>query len=235
MNVRLAVKSGPTLVPRVLYGLLSSDARNALPDLARWVSSFFRSTGTVPWLPYPTRRWLDRTLRPEMRVFEYGAGCSTLYFAERVRHVTSVEHDAAWHETTRELLAARGLGNVTLVHAPPEPSSPVEYSCESFGSASPGYERCTFERYAKVIDRVPDDSLDVVVVDGRARASCACRAWRKIRPGGFLLLDDSTRPQYACIFPRLEGDRLTFVGVKEKALGTSQSTVWQKPECESVA
>ena len=36
-----------------------------------------------------------------MRVFEYGAGYSTLYFADRVETVVSIEHVEAWVETLK--------------------------------------------------------------------------------------------------------------------------------------
>ena len=43
----------------------------------------------------------------------------------------------------------------------------------------------------------PDASLDLVVVDGRARVECARRAMPKVKPGGLLLLDDTSRERYA--------------------------------------
>jgi 16S rRNA A1518/A1519 N6-dimethyltransferase RsmA/KsgA/DIM1 with predicted DNA glycosylase/AP lyase activity len=41
---------------------------------------------------------LDDRLDSDMRVFEYGSGFSTLYFAERVSSVVSVEYDQQWIE-----------------------------------------------------------------------------------------------------------------------------------------
>ncbi len=36
-----------------------------------------------------------------MRVFEYGAGYSTLYFADRVETIVSIEHAETWVETLK--------------------------------------------------------------------------------------------------------------------------------------
>ena len=231
MDIRLAATRGPTLVPRVFFELLRNDPRHAVSDTARWLRSFFAASldPASPWLAYPTLRWLDATLRRDMTVFEYGAGASTLYFAKRVDHVLSVEHDAAWHAIVQRRLAEAGVDNVTLVHAAPEPSPPVEYDCERFASAAPGFERMTFERYVKTIDSQADDSLDLVLVDGRARASCGLRAWRHVRPNGFLLLDDSERPEYTPLHLRFDRhERVDLVGIKDKALELSRTTIWRK-------
>src|SRR5437762_2857857 len=64
----------------------------------------------LPWLTYPAIEFLAARVRPEMRVFEYGSGQSTLWWAARVRQVISCEHDPAWAERLRDQLPA----NVTL-------------------------------------------------------------------------------------------------------------------------
>ncbi len=54
----------------------------------------------------------------------------------------------------------------------------------------------SFEKYVRSIDRFIDKSLDLVIIDGRARLSCITHALKKIRPGGYLMLDDSERERY---------------------------------------
>lgn len=50
----------------------------------------------LPWISYPAIDFLERYLRPEMDVFEFGSGGSTVYFSSRVGSVTAVEEDAKW-------------------------------------------------------------------------------------------------------------------------------------------
>jgi hypothetical protein len=47
--------------------------------------------------------------------------------------------------------------------------------------------------YAAFIDRFPDHSFDLVIIDGRARAACIQHAIPKVKKGGYLLVDDSER------------------------------------------
>ena len=54
----------------------------------------------------------------------------------------------------------------------------------------------SFERYVKSIDDYPDRFFDMVLVDGRARKFCLEHAPKKIRPGGYLLMDNSSTPEY---------------------------------------
>lgn len=52
----------------------------------------------LPWMPYAFIDFLDERLDPDVRVFEYGSGNSTRWFAERVGEVVSVEHDRTWFD-----------------------------------------------------------------------------------------------------------------------------------------
>lgn len=65
----------------------------------------------VPWLSPETTAYLESLLTPEMVVLEHGAGGSTLWLAERVKHVTSVEDDMDWYSVLRK----RVPQNVTLL------------------------------------------------------------------------------------------------------------------------
>ena len=58
----------------------------------------------MPWMPYSAAAWLNSALRTSDRVFEFGAGSSTLWLAERVESVTSVEHDPTWERMLRQRL-----------------------------------------------------------------------------------------------------------------------------------
>jgi len=53
------------------------------------------------------------------------------------------------------------------------------------------YPGMSFDGYVKTIDAHPDETFDLILVDGRARADCSKRALCKIRKGGYLMLDNS--------------------------------------------
>jgi predicted O-methyltransferase YrrM len=128
-----------------------------------------------PWLTPAAVRLLGSLLRPGDRGAEFGSGRSTVWFAERVSHLTSVEHDAAWHATVCATLAERGLANVDYILAPRD--QPDEY-----GQLS-GYTRTTY--------RFLDASLDFALIDGLYRDHVTRLMMSKIKPGGLLIIDNA--------------------------------------------
>jgi predicted O-methyltransferase YrrM len=65
----------------------------------------------IPWLHPLAIEYLETLLRPDMEILEHGAGGSTLWFAERVKHVTAVEDNFRWYD----VLSKRIPANVTLL------------------------------------------------------------------------------------------------------------------------
>src|SRR5579864_496147 len=62
--------------------------------------------GLVPWITYPAFRQLQRIVKPDSKVFEYGCGSSSIWWASHAAEVTSVEHDAAWAARVSETAPA---------------------------------------------------------------------------------------------------------------------------------
>ena len=50
----------------------------------------------LPWVTYSFIDFIKDRLNKQQRVFEYGSGSSTLFYAKRVAKVVSVEHDENW-------------------------------------------------------------------------------------------------------------------------------------------
>ena len=121
----------------------------------------------LPWVNYPAIQLLNERLRPELTVFEYGAGYSTLYFAAHCAAVTTVEHDRAWFEEVRR----QAPEHVTLLHR----------------AAGPGYWNAAVET---------GQAYDLVLVDGLERARCLPCAVGALSEAGVVLLDDSHREAY---------------------------------------
>lgn len=134
-----------------------------------------------PWLAPGASRWLEENLRPHMRGFEWGSGRSTLWFARRLAHLTSIESDAAWfHQVSRQLQES-GVANVELRHVPLDHRESETYALEYAPlPANP----------SAILD-LPDASLDFVVVDGWYRPVCTRAALPKLKPGGLLLIDNT--------------------------------------------
>jgi hypothetical protein len=116
----------------------------------------------LPWLTYPAIEYLSGLDLSQCRVFEFGAGSSTLFWAARCKKVVSVELDADWFKK----ILALAPPNVTLLHQPDG------------------------HRYARTIADI-GGSFDIVCIDGAERYLSASESVRRLAPRGILLLDNS--------------------------------------------
>ncbi|BAB53991.1 SAM-dependent methyltransferase [Mesorhizobium loti] len=123
------------------------------------------------------------------RVFEFGAGASTVWLAKRSASVNSVEHDAPFAQTMGGIFDA--YPNIAVQVVEPATAS----ASSKARSNRKGYTQCSFDQYVSSIDRV-DGTFDLIVIDGRARVSCLARSVRRLAPGGMILFDNSNRLEY---------------------------------------
>src|ERR1043166_2649629 len=114
----------------------------------------------MPWFSYAAIDFLERFVRPHMKVCEYGSGGSTLFFAKRARSVFAIENDAKWFELVKNRLAERELKNATIqLH-------PFDFK------HTDGFEHSSY------LHAIPDERFDVIVVDGMEE-------WDQVRPACF--------------------------------------------------
>jgi hypothetical protein len=145
--------------------------------LAQW--RFEKAHPHLPWLAESAIVLLDAYLKPTDLGFEWGSGRSTLWFAQRVAHLYSIEDNPRWHEQIRDALIERNLvGKVTYRFIP----------CEHREVDEPDRHP-----YAEAARTIPDDSLDFALVDGNIRAACVGAILPKLKAGGLLILDNANR------------------------------------------
>jgi predicted O-methyltransferase YrrM len=131
----------------------------------------------APWLTPEAVRLLGRMLLPSDVGLEFGSGRSTLWFARRVRHLTSVEHDQRWYDDVSALLKERALSNVDYILAPV--GEPGEHG-----------ERGGASEYARAALAFPESSLDFALIDGAHRDHTTRYVLPRIKPGGMLIIDN---------------------------------------------
>lgn len=226
---------GPTVAKKAWFIVTSAvkgvaDHPANLRYIPRWYLSLLpsrRSLGQgVPWLTFRAIDWLDGWLKPDMRVFEYGSGDSSLFFARRVAKVDSVEHDHAFGHKMEEVIRTRGVANLTLHVIPPEfDGQTLPYSGTTFRSLSRDFTQHSFERYVRTIEAFEDSAFDVILVDGRARASCIVTSEPKLKPTGCLLLDNAERPEYGHLRAWLS--RKGYSQTTFRSLGPRNTYVWE--------
>jgi hypothetical protein len=183
---------GVTLSQRIRYRLWSLPRSPRGLDAALLNAGMYRRLGwfttlkvgapvdrfgaELPWFTYPAIYWLAGALRGSERVFEYGAGHSTLWFSRHVAEVTSVESDEHWVRRLRPRL--------------PTNASVLYRAC----AGDEDWADCA-DPYVAAI-RGATGGYDVVVVDGLARNSCVAAAMDSLRPSGLIVLDNADRPAY---------------------------------------
>jgi len=160
----------------------------------------------IPWLTYPAIEFLARRVRPDLTVFEYGSGASTLWWASRVARVVAVEHDAGWARD----LSGRLPANASVHHVPLE--------------GGEGYARAAAAQGML---------FDVVVIDGRDRVRCVPAAIEALRPAGVIVFDNTDRPQYAegdRLLAAAGFRRIDFVGMAPMSDQKTQTSIYYRSD-----
>jgi hypothetical protein len=123
----------------------------------------------LPWLAPDVIEYLESLLTPDMRVIEHGSGGSTLWFAARVKSVTSIEASAGW----RPIITERAPTNAIIIDGSGPGNAP---------------RRSGHSKY------------DLLLIDGEpleVRADWLDEAAKLVTPGGWVVLDNANRPEYA--------------------------------------
>ncbi len=134
----------------------------------------------MPWWSFGATRAVEAILRPDMEVFEFGSGGSSIFLASHAARVTSVEDETKWAELVRSEARRRNLANLEVLHRPFDFHNPADFR----GSD-----------YLAALEAGP---YDMIVVDGKeesekVRDICFWKAEERIKPGGIIVLDDSWR------------------------------------------
>jgi predicted O-methyltransferase YrrM len=139
--------------------------------------NYRRTHPGVPWLAPAAVEFLTGYLCPTDTMLEFGSGRSTLWFAERVSHITSVEHNPEWYSKIEKIIHDREIKNVTyLLHPRQEESVPAAES-----------------NYVKATKGLNSSTLDIVLVDGTYRAQCVLQSLPLLKTGGILVIDNVNR------------------------------------------
>jgi hypothetical protein len=177
-------------------------------DLASWARSMATRRKPFayvrPWLTFEAVRAVDAHLQRGSRLFEYGCGHSTVYWARRGVEVWGMESDPAWYARTREQL--RGT-----------PNADIRLACDE-------------QAYVRGIDRVQGD-FDAVLIDGDWRRACLAAALPRLRPGGMLVVDNTDWHWYADIDVRIPRDwrKVVHAGCAPFIGYPSETSIWTRP------
>jgi hypothetical protein len=195
--------------PKILSALLSQRDFGYLNEIG-WFESFKalksidRKGNPIPWFSYPFIDFLTPRLTKDLVLFEFGSGNSTLFFAKRVKHAISVEHNKEWYQ----IVNSTKPSNVKLVLT--ESDSVNDYL---------GY----FNNL--------EEKVDIIIVDGLHRNECLINSINKLSENGVIILDDSERSEYQNGIDFILGNgfkSLEFWGIAPTVLFKKCTTVFYK-------
>ena len=131
-----------------------------------------------PFISDNATAFFEEIVEPKFRVFEYGSGESTIWFAQRAAYVITVEDVKEWLKMVLERLKDLGLD-----HKAEGLYMPWEMGPDSLQM---------IQEYAESINQYPDNSFDLVFCDGlaHARSRCPALVMSKVKVGGWLVIDD---------------------------------------------
>lgn len=176
MTIKEKIKTVLKLLsePKVFYSLVSFRSFGYLLETG-WFESFKSGEPVdadlkpIPWFTYSAIEFISDRLNKKLNVFEFGSGNSTLFFAERVSQIISVEHNRDWYENISKECPANSKIVIT----------DSKYSDE----------------YIKPLP-MSNQNYDIIVVDGINRNECLVESAKHLSESGVIILDDSERDEY---------------------------------------
>lgn len=156
----------------------------------------------LPWLVYSATSCIAPLVQGK-RVFEFGSGMSTLWFADRAREVVSVDDNREWAK--RVVNSTRGMSHARLIYA--ETKSDYLRAIEAAGG-----------------------KFDVILIDGSHRMECVHIVRSYLNTNGMVIVDNTdVDPELAQAIRKTFADSQLrfFLGWAPGILHPNETTVIQ--------
>ena len=156
----------------------------------------------IPWMNYSAIEFFRERLKPEFRLFEFGSGNSTLFFASRCAEVVSFESSPEWHWR----MTSRIPANVRLEFREGEEF----YRCDSWNG---GFDLVIVDGMDR--NRLAEPAMKL------------CRGEK-----GVVVLDDSERSEFRPLvelFLKSGWKRLRFTGIGPIQNNRKETSFFYRP------
>ena len=128
-------------------------------------------------------KFIEKYLKKDDTLLEYGSGNSTIYFSGIVKNVISIEHDIDWINSLKKVINAYDITNIELLYQ---------------AAHSPDPKPCRYEQFKDYIHLPATRKLKFTkaLIDGRARKYCAKYLWDIIDENVIVFIHDFNRSDY---------------------------------------
>jgi hypothetical protein len=196
--------------PKRLRILLAFNDNGYLDEIG-WFNSFIsrspvdKENTPIPWVTYSFIDFIKGKLN-KLKIFEFGSGNSTYFYAKHADSVVSVEHDKEWYDK--------------IVSTKPKNSEMIFCELTTDG------DYCRMPVTLK-------KKFDILIVDGRDRVNCCKQAVNAISTKGVIVLDDSERERYqeGINFLKDNGFKeLPFSGISPGLFYLKSTSIFYRPD-----
>jgi len=145
---------------------------------------------------------IERNLKKDDIVIEWGSGGSTLYFPQFVKDYHSIEENLLWFRKTRIMLRKKPFKDKVHIYN-------VENNIKEYYHGQPDmrdFHRNMYTDYIEKIDELGIDKFDVVFVDGEfgSRDYCAMYSRKYMHKDSLLIFHDWYRKQPINVWPIID-------------------------------
>jgi len=182
---------------------------NYLYDMG-WIKSYnsFESTDAnnnpIPWCSYPFIDFISERITKNMKIFEYGSGNSTIFYASKCYSIKAIDHDKSWVDKINNKLPK----NATVL-----------------------YKELIYDgNYCREINQ-DNTKYNVVIIDGRDRNNCVYNCIPNLAEDGVILFDNTQMNSYneSISFLKEKGFRkIDFWGISPIASHKNCTTIFYK-------
>lgn len=202
------------MVTTVIKQLLPGYVKHPALSTVRW---YYQMRGL------PAQSKTDRSIfkdvllkldNPEIRVFEWGSGASTVYYAEFLRgqglkfEWHAQDNSQAWWGKVQERIAKARLSEQVSIYCSEFPAF-FELPGYTYETPVPPEEYTNSAIATEYVHRPKDlgGQFDVLFIDGRFRRRCLRVAAEVVSDNGIVILHDSDRDHYLSaldIYPKVQ-------------------------------
>ena len=177
----------------------------------------------IPWYTFDAIEFLKENLTKNHIIFEFGCGASTLFFSSKVKKVISLESNRKWFEIITSIL--KNSGDFLL-----EKNYFTNKNCEIFLNEE-ALDQDEYQNFAQNYSQKNNIKFDFLIVDSLKRFECVKNSFEAIKTDGYLILDDSERPNYQKIYDFLHKNNFSyhdFIGIAPAQLRVKKTTFFRR-------
>jgi hypothetical protein len=116
----------------------------------------------IPWYTYSAIEYINQFDLKDKNIFEYGTGYSSLYFAQKVKEIITVEDDEEWFKK----ISKNKPNNLNILFKEEK------------------------SNYLSSIEKL-NKKFDIIIIDASYRLDCCAYVKNNLNSGGMVILDNS--------------------------------------------